>query len=110
MDQIAQHCFFFDDARVMLDVRYSRHAVGERGEVRRSTGSFQIATAMQFFGQGDEVDRLLRFAERDHLGENTAVLIEKKIVRTQMLDRSVKSIVVEQHGAENGALGVQVVR
>jgi len=76
---------------------------------REASGCLQITTAVQFFREGDEVDGLLRFAERNHLRENAAVLIEKEILRAQMLDRRVQSIVVEQDGAEDGAFGVQIV-
>jgi hypothetical protein len=64
---------------------------------------------MQLFGERDEIDRLLRFAKRDHLHENTAMLIEEKIFGAKILDRGVQRVVVEKNGAENGALGIEVV-
>ena len=40
VNQVAQHGFFFDDARVMLDVRDAGHAIGQGSEIRRAAGSF----------------------------------------------------------------------
>src|SRR5215831_220282 len=68
-NQVAQNGFFFDDARVVLDVRDARHAIGQRSEIRRAAGGFQLAFAMQFVGQGHQVDGLLAFAELDHVRE-----------------------------------------
>src|SRR6266852_1849880 len=79
MDEIAEDGFFFDDARVVLDVGDAGHAVGEGGEVRRAAGGFEIAAAVELFGEGDEVDGLLALAEGDHLGEDAAVLIKEEI-------------------------------
>ena len=109
VNQIAQNRFFFDDARVVLDVGDARHAVGERSEIGRAAGGFEFAVAVQLFGERDEVDGLLRFAERDHLHEDAAVLIEKEIFGAQIFDSGVERVVVEHDGAENGALGVEIV-
>ena len=68
VDQIAQHRFFFDDARVVLDVGDARHAVGERGEIGRAAGGVEIAAAVQLFGERDEVDGLLRFRRAQSSG------------------------------------------
>jgi hypothetical protein len=64
---------------------------------------------MQLFGQGDEVDGLLGFAEGDHLGEDAAMLIEEEIVGAEILDGGVQGVVIEQNGAEDGAFGVEIV-
>ena len=93
----------------MLHVGDARHAVGERGEIRRAAGSVQIAVAMQFFGEGDEIDGLLAFAEGNHLGENAAMLVEEEIFGLQMLDGGIEGVVIEQDGAEDGTLGVEII-
>src|SRR6266436_4039091 len=46
MDEIAEDGFFFDDARVVLDVGDAGHAVGEGGEIGSAAGSFEIAAAV----------------------------------------------------------------
>ena len=109
VDEIAEESFFLDDAGVVLDVGNFGHAIGERGEIGRAAGSFEIAAAMELFGEGDEVDGLLGFAERNHLREDAAVLIEKEIFRAEILDGGVEGVVVEQNGAEDGALGVEII-
>ncbi len=109
VNQIAQHRFFFDDARVMLHVGDARHAVGERSEIGRAAGSVQIAAAVQFFRERDEVNGLLAFAERDHLGENAAMLIEEEIFGLQMLDGGIERVVIEDDGAEDGTFGVEII-
>src|SRR5215469_624855 len=81
VNQVAQDGFLFDNARIVLDVGYARHAVGQRSEVRRAARSFEFAFAVQFFGQGHQVDGLLAFAERNHVGKDTTVLIEEKNLR-----------------------------
>src|SRR5437879_4760350 len=66
--------------------------------------------AVELFGEGNEVDGLLGFAERDHLGEDAAVLIEEEIFGLEIFDRGVEGVVVEDHGAQDGTLGVEVIR
>ena len=111
VNQIAQHRLFFDDARVMLDVRDLGHAIDKRSQIRRAAGSFQFAAAMQLFGQRDQVDGLLGLAESNHLRENAAVLSrERNPRRSETFDGGVQGVVVEQNGAEDGALGLEIVR
>jgi hypothetical protein len=64
---------------------------------------------MEFFGQRDEVNGLLGFAERNHLRKDAAMLIEKEIFGAEILDGGVEGVVVEENGAEDGALGVEVI-
>jgi hypothetical protein len=63
---------------------------------------------MELFGKRNQVNRLLRFPERDHLRENAAVLIEEKILGAQAFNRGVQRVVVEQNRAQHGTLGVEV--
>ena len=63
---------------------------------------------MQLFGQRHQIDGLLRLPERDHVRKHAAVLIQEKILRTQILNRRVKRVVIEDDGAENGTLGFEV--
>ena len=79
----------------MLDVRYLGHAVRQRRQVRRASGSFQIALAVHFLRQRNQVDGLLAFAQRDHLCEHPPVLVEKKVLGPQMLDRRIQRMVVQ---------------
>src|SRR5713101_7068112 len=109
MNEIAEDGFFFDDARVVLDVGDAGHAVGEGGEIGRAASGFEVAAAVELFGEGDEVDGLLALAEGDHLSEDAAVLIEEEIFGLEIFDGGVEGVVVEDYGAEDGTLGVEVV-
>ena len=70
---------------------------------------YAFAKAMQLFRQRDEIDRLLRFAERDHLQEDAAMLIEEKVFSAKIFNRRIQRIVVEQNRAEDGALGFEII-
>jgi hypothetical protein len=65
--------------------------------------------AMEFFGEGDEIDGLLGFAERDHLQEDAAVLVEEEVFGAEIFDGGVEGVVVEEYGAEDGTLGFEIV-
>ncbi len=110
MNQVAQDRLFLDDTRVMLDVGYLRHAICERCQVRRAPGSFQVALAVQLFGQCHQVNGLLHLAQRDHLRKYPPVLVQKKILGPKMLDGRIQRVVVQQNRAKNGAFGIQIIR
>src|SRR6267143_145357 len=103
--------FFEALAIVAVDVFDSEEAAADAvfGEIGSAAGGFKIAAAVEFFGEGDEVDGLLAFAERDHLGEDAAVLVEEEILGLEIFDGGVEGVVVENDGAEDGTLGVEVV-
>jgi hypothetical protein len=65
---------------------------------------------VQLVGQGHEVDGLLAFAKRNHVGKDATVLIKEKIFGSQRFDGGVQRVVVEQNGAEYGALGFEIIR
>ena len=109
MDQAAQQRLFLHDARVVLDVGDVRHAVHQLRDVRRAADRFQFAAALQLLGQRHEIDGLLRFAERDHLLVDAAVMIVEKIFGLELFDGGIDGVVVEQDRAENAALRLDVV-
>ena len=94
----------------MFDVRNARHAVGQGGKVRRAAGCLQFAAAVQLFGERYQVDGLLALAEGDHLHVNAAMLIEEEIFRTDIFNGGIQGVVVEQNGAKNRALCVEIAR
>src|SRR6202030_3236598 len=77
-------------------------------EVRRSAGRVEFAAAVEFLGEGNEINGLLGFAEGDHAGEDVAVLGDEEIVGFEGLDCGVEGVVIEENGAEDGALRVEV--
>jgi hypothetical protein len=92
----------------VLDVADTGHAVHKGGEIRGAARGVKFAAAMEFFGEGDEIDGLLGFAERDHAGEDVAVLGDEEIVGLERFDGGVESVVVEEDGAEDGTLRVEI--
>jgi len=52
---------------------------------------------------------LLGFAESDHLSEDAAVLVQEEIFGLEIFYGGVEGVVVEDYGAEDGTLGVEVV-
>jgi hypothetical protein len=93
----------------VLDVADPRHAIGERGKIWSAAGGFEFAYAVQGFGERDQVNGLLVFAERDHLIEDAAVLFQEKIFGLEIFDGGVEGVIIEQNGAKNGAFGFEIL-
>ena len=108
MNQIAQHGLFFDDVRVVLDVADPGHSVHQRGQIRCAAGGFQFAAALQFFGEGHKINGALRFAQHDHLRKDVAMVRQKEVFGLQRLNSHLQDVVIQQDGAENGFLSVDV--
>src|ERR1700690_3861140 len=51
---------------------------------------------------------MLRFAQRDHLRENVPVMREKKVLGLKSLDAGVQDVVIQDDGAKNGFLSVNI--
>jgi hypothetical protein len=64
---------------------------------------------VQGFGERDQVNGLLVFAERDHLIEDAAVLLQEKIFGLEIFDCGVEGVIIEQNGAKNGAFGFEIL-
>ena len=109
-DQGAQDGLFLDDARVVLDARDARQAIGQLRKIGDAAGGFELAPARQIFHQRDHVNGLLLLAQLNHALENLAVLRKKEILRADFFDGGVERVIVEDDGAENAALGFEIVR
>ncbi len=70
----------------------------------------KIPLLVEFFDQRDDVDGPRGLGEVHHAGINTAMGVERKVFRAQMLGGIVVGVIVEQDGAEDGALGFDVRR
>ncbi len=110
VNQVAQQRLLSHDPRVVVDVRYPRHPVHQRCQVRRPARRFQFPVPVQFFRQRHQVDSLLRFRQRHHLREHIAMLRQKEVFGFQGLDGGVQRVVVQDDGAEDGALRVNIAR
>src|ERR1700691_1418015 len=94
----------------MLHVRNTRDAVYELRQISRAAGRFELSAPVQVFGQRNEIDRVLRLAERRHPVEYSPVWIEKEIFGAKLLDPRIEHVIVEQDGTEDAAFGLKILR
>ncbi len=110
VDQAAQGRLFPDDARVVLDIGRARHAVDEGGEVGGAADLLELAGPGQFLAQRHEIDGVAPLGELHHPLEDAPVGVAEEGLGRDDGDGGVERLVVEQHGAEHRAFGVEVVR
>src|SRR5207302_6109493 len=110
MNQSAQQGLVADDLDVMLDAGTVGDAIEQRRNVGHVANSLKFLVSAQLLNQGDDVDRPRRLGQIDHARVNAPVRIEREIFRAQMLGGLVIGKIVEQNGAENGALGFDAGR
>ena len=109
-DQAAQHGFVADDVDVVVDRRTVGHSVEKAGDVADVADGLQIFFAVKLFDERDDVDGARMFGQLQHARVNAAMGVEREIFGAQMLGGVVESAIVEQDGAEDGALGFDVCR
>ncbi len=110
VDQPAQNSLVANDSNVVLDRRPVRHTVQQTGDVAHIADCLQVLLLLQFFDQRDDVNRPRRFGQIHHPRINTPVRVNGKIFRLKMLGCIVEGVIVEQHRAQDGALGFNVCR
>ena len=71
--------------------------------------ALEAAVASQLLRKSDGIDRGAALREPSHRLEDDTVGLTVEVVGDEDLPGGVEGVVVEQYGAENGALGVQVV-
>src|SRR5690606_10278816 len=110
LDEPPQRGSLLDDARVVLDVGGTRHAVGQAADVGRPAHVVELARSRQLVLQRDQVDRQAPLRQADHLVEDPPVRVAEEVLGVDDLGRLVEGVVVDQDGAENALLGFEVVR
>ena len=110
MHQSAQQRLVADNLNVVLNARPVGHAIEQAGDITRVPDRFSFFMAVQFLDQGDQVDGARGFGQVHHPRINTAMGVERKIVRLQTLRSLVVGEIVEQNRAQDGALGLDVSR
>ncbi len=108
MNQTAQDGLFLHDARVVLHVRDARQPIRQLRNICDATGRFEHAVAAQGLHQRHRIDCMPLFAELHHAFENVAVLRKEEILGAKAFDGGIQRVIVEQHGAEDAALGFDV--
>ncbi len=99
----------FDDLRVGGDVGEVRQPVGQLGDEGHPAGLLKDALAPQLFAEEQRVDLGAALGEPDHRAEDELVRADVEVLGAQKLDGVVDERVVEEDGAENGALGLGAV-
>ena len=105
VDEAAQHRFVAHDADVVLQRGAARHAVGERGQVAGAADGVEFLVAQQLLGEGDDVDGAVGLGEIGDALVDAAMGVEEKVLGLEGREGFVLQGVIEQNGAEDGALG-----
>jgi hypothetical protein len=110
VNQRPQRCLLLDDLGVVLDVGGPRHTVDERRDVGGASDFIELTSAPEFLFERDQVNRLAALRELCHPLEDAPMRVAKKRARIDHRRSDVERVVVDEDGAEDGALRVEVVR
>ncbi len=94
----------------MLDARPVGNAIEQSGKIGIAADRFELGVALQLLGQRQMVNRPRRFGKVHHARINPPVRVQQKIFRLQVLRSLVVSQIIEQNGAQNRALGLDIRR
>ena len=108
--EAAELGLIFDDADVVFDDGAARQAFSEGGEIGDAADGLGLFEAGKRVGEGNDVDGRTRVCELGHAQEDAAVRIEGEIVGLDRFGGFGVRGVIEQDGAEDGALGGDVGR
>ncbi|CRI63137.1 hypothetical protein THIOKS11170027 [Thiocapsa sp. KS1] len=109
-DHLPQHRGLADDLGVGLDVGRARGLVDDASEIRQATRAFQLLGALEGLGEGYNVEGLVRSGELGDGLEDEAVLAPIEVTLGDHVGDAVPGAVVQHETAEQGLLGVDVVR
>ncbi|HXZ11863.1 MAG TPA: hypothetical protein VEG64_05680, partial [Candidatus Sulfotelmatobacter sp.] len=93
----------------MLHIRHARESVGQLREIGYSARGFEFAACSELIHQQDSINTLLTHIQPDHALENSAMLLQEKILCADFLDRNTESTIIENDGAEDAALRLYVM-
>ena len=109
-DHLAKQRFLSNEFDVVVDVDQMRNAVEQAREIGNASRRFELRCADKLFLDGDQVDRLRFLDKVDHPPVNDAMRIQVEVFGLQILQNPIVIFVVDEYGAENGLLGVDVMR
>src|SRR5689334_5026295 len=111
-EQAAQERALADDLRVLAQVADSGDGGRERVDLGLAAGRIEAAARAQVLGDREDVDRLARGEEREHRLVDLAMALAVEVLGLQPLldDERVVRAIGEQHGPEDGLLGLDRVR
>ena len=106
--ELAQQALVLDDADVLFDDRAARQTLGERGQIGHAADGLDLFVAGQLVGQRDDVDGALGVDQLAHAQEDAAMRVEREVVGFEVFGGLGVGRVVQQDGAEDGLLGVDI--
>jgi hypothetical protein len=109
-DQLPLHRLVAHDFGVVQDMTQVGDRIHQRRNRRHPAHPFQRLLLPQVVGDRDQVGRLAAFVQGEAGGEDLAVRIQIEVLRGQLFDGHEEGRGLHQHGAEDRALGLDVVR
>ena len=107
-DEAAQHCGALDDAGVVVHVDRSRRGGDQVGDVGGAADFFEMAVALQFVDQGDEVDGLVAFVQAEDGLVDQRVARPVEVGAAQEVGHLDDGVRVDEQRADHGAFGFVV--
>jgi hypothetical protein len=112
VQQPPQHRVLFDDPRVVAQVADGGDRPGQQLDRGAAADAVQVTRLLEMFDQGQRVDRLAVAVQVEHRLVDAPVALPVEVLRVQALvdDQRGQRGVRQQHRAEHGLLGLQVLR
>jgi hypothetical protein len=111
VQQPAQHRVLAHDARVLADVADGGHGAGQQVDGGATADALEQPALLQVLDERQRVDRLADRVEVEHGLEDQAVGLAVEVLGLEALvdDQRRQRGVRQQHGAEHGLLGFEVL-
>ena len=101
VDEAAQQRLVAHDAHVVLDRGPVGHAIDQRRQIRNPADGFHFFAAVEFLDQRDHVHRTAALLQIAHARINTAMRVQRKVVRREIFSGLIVERVVEQDRAQD---------
>ena len=111
VQQPPQHRVLAHDPRVLADVADGGHRAGEQVDGGAAADALEQAALLEVLDERERVDRLAHRVEVEHRLEDQAVGLAVEVLGLEALvdDQRRQRGVRQQHGAEHGLLGFEVL-
>ena len=111
VQEAAQHRVLAHDPRVLADVADGGDGAGQQVDGGAAADALEQAGLLEVLDERERVDRLADRVQVEHRLEDQAVRLAVEVLRLEALvdDQRGQRRVGEQHGAEHGLLGFEVL-
>ena len=110
LHESAQHGALVDDLGVEPGIRRGRHRLDQLVEVGLAADPGDVPSLGELIGDGDRVGRLTAAEQVEHRVEDQLVRRAVEVVSLDHLEAVGDRVLVDEHRAQHGLLGVQVLR